>query len=425
MIDRPSRPAQRYGFAAFRERSYAFYWASRILATLAIEMQSTAVGWHVYRLTGSELALGLIGLAQFAPFALLFLATGLVADRYSRIRILSICVAIQTACPALFFAMTWQGDVTLLKMLLVLAVFGVARAFMAPVQQSIAPNLVPQHLVANAIAWNSIGLQIARIVGPTIAGLVIAFGAAHGADGGGQDGGGEMVVYAAAGALLVVTLCLTLMVRMRSQIRSREPTTVRTLVAGLRFLWTRQVLFAAVAMDLFAVLFGGATALLPIYARDILAVGELGYGVLSASLELGALGMSAALIFLPGFRRAGGALLVAVAVYGVATIVFGLSRWFPLSVLAYMVAGMADAVSVVLRGTAIQLSTPDALRGRVSSVNFIFIGASNQLGAAESGFLASLTSATFSVVTGGVGCLVVVALVAWRMPALRCYRTAD
>jgi hypothetical protein len=164
---------------------------------------------------------------------------------------------------------------------------------------------------------------------------------------------------------------------------------------------------------------------LPIYARDILAVGEVGYGLLSASLELGALGMSAALIFLPGFRRAGGALLVAVAVYGVATIVFGLSRWFPLSVLAYMVAGMADAVSVVLRGTAIQLSTPDALRGRVSSVNFIFIGASNQLGAAESGFLAALTSATFAVVSGGVGCLVVVALVAWRMPALRRYRTAD
>jgi hypothetical protein len=194
---------------------------------------------------------------------------------------------------------------------------------------------------------------------------------------------------------------------------------------GLLFVWRSPVVLGCMTLDMFAVILGGATALLPIYARDILAVGELGYGVLSASLELGALAMSAALIFLPGFRRSGRALLVAVAVYGLATIVFGLSRYFPLSVLAYMVAGMADAVSVVLRGTAIQLSTPDALRGRVSSVNFIFIGASNQLGAAESGFLAAATSATFAVVSGGVGCLLVVALVAWRMPALRGHRTGD
>jgi hypothetical protein len=194
---------------------------------------------------------------------------------------------------------------------------------------------------------------------------------------------------------------------------------------GLAFVWRSPVVLGCMTLDMFAVILGGATALLPIYANDILAVGELGYGLLSASLEIGALSMSAALIFLPGFRRAGPALLIAVAVYGLATIVFGLSRWFPLSVAAYMVAGMADAISVVLRGTAIQLSTPDALRGRVSSVNFIFIGASNQLGAAESGFLAALTSPTFSVVSGGLGCILVVALVALKMPVLRRYRTRD
>jgi len=194
---------------------------------------------------------------------------------------------------------------------------------------------------------------------------------------------------------------------------------------GLVYVWRSPIVLGCMTLDMFAVILGGATALLPIYASDILQVGELGYGLLSGSLELGAMLMSAALILLPGFRRAGPALLGAVAVYGTATIVFGLSRWFPLSVLAYMVAGMADAVSVVLRGTAIQLSTPDALRGRVSSVNFIFIGASNQLGAAESGFLAALTSATFAVVSGGLGCLLVVALVAWRMPDLRRYGTSN
>jgi len=192
---------------------------------------------------------------------------------------------------------------------------------------------------------------------------------------------------------------------------------------GLAFVSRQPVVLGCMSLDMFAVIFGGAVALLPIYANEILEVGARGYGVLSASLEIGALFMSLLLVWLPPIRRAGRALLVAVTLYGVATIVFGFSRWFPLSVAAYLLAGMADQVSVVLRGTAIQLTTPDALRGRVSALNMIFIGASNQLGAAESGFVAALTSATFAVVSGGIGCLVVVAIVAWRLPALRRYRT--
>jgi hypothetical protein len=192
---------------------------------------------------------------------------------------------------------------------------------------------------------------------------------------------------------------------------------------GLVFVRRQDVVLGCMTLDLFAVLFGGATALLPIYANEILHVGARGYGILSASLEMGALAMSLLLVMLPPIRRAGPVLLATVTLYGVATIVFGLSRWFPLSVAAYMAAGMADQVSVVLRGTAIQLSTPDALRGRVSAVNMIFIGGSNQLGAAESGFVAALTSAPFAVVSGGIGCLLVVAIVALRIPALRRYRT--
>jgi hypothetical protein len=287
----------------------------------------------------------------------------------------------------------------------------VASVFESPARASILPQLVPRELFPRAVTVSATALWLAFATGPMLMGFTAAQG-------------GIASAYALH-ALLVGGSLASLLKLPQLGAATSARISWASIREGLEFVWRSPVVLGCMTLDMFAVILGGATALLPIYARDILAVGEVGYGLLSASLELGALGMSAALIFLPGFRRAGGALLVAVAVYGVATIVFGLSRWFPLSVLAYMVAGMADAVSVVLRGTAIQLSTPDALRGRVSSVNFIFIGASNQLGAAESGFLAALTSATFAVVSGGVGCLVVVALVAWRMPALRRYRTAD
>ncbi len=286
----------------------------------------------------------------------------------------------------------------------------VASAFENPSRAALLPTLVAREAFPRAVTVAATNQALAFVTGPAVGGFVIAargIGAAY------------------AGHALLVLGSLVLMTLLHSP-RGAEPTRAVRLQAireGIAFVRSQPVVLGCMTLDMFAVIFGGATALLPIYANEILNVGARGYGILTSSLEAGALLMSLLLVWLPPIRRAGPALLAAVTLYGVATIVFGLSRFFPLSVAAYMVAGMADQVSVVLRGTAIQLTTPDALRGRVSSVNSLFIGASNQLGAAEAGFVAALTSAPFAVVSGGIGCLVVVALVALRIPALRSYRT--
>jgi MFS family permease len=292
--------------------------------------------------------------------------------------------------------------------LMVLAA-GVSWAFDSPSRAALLPTLVPREALPRAVTLASTNQALAFTTGPAVGGLIIAHAGV----------GAVYVAYVVLMALSVLTL-----VALESPPR-QGPGPGLTLAAvreGLAFVWRNQVILGCMTLDMLAVVFGGATALLPIYATDILHVGARGYGLLSASLEVGALLMAAILTVLPPIRHAGRALLVTVAVYGIATIVFGLSRWYPLSVLAYMAVGMADHVSVVLRSTAVQLTTPDALRGRVSGVNMIFIGASNQLGAAESGFVAALTSPTFSVASGGLASLLVVATVAARMPALRRYR---
>ena len=236
---------------------------------------------------------------------------------------------------------------------------------------------------------------------------------------------GVEAAYAVYAGLVASSAAALFLVRTPPRVKAAARITVRAIREGLRFVWRRQVVLGCMTLDMFAVIFGGASALLPVYADKILGVGPSGYGLLTSSLELGALLTSLALTFLPPIRRAGPALLIAVAAYGLATIAFGLSRWFPLSVAFYVLVGVADQISVVMRSTMIQLATPDELRGRVSSVNFIFIGASNQLGAVESGFVAALTSATFAVVSGGIGCLAVVAIVAFALPELRRYSTAQ
>jgi MFS family permease len=314
-------------------------------------------------------------------------------------------------CSLALCAATVSGQVNLVLLYAAVALAAVASVFESPARASILPQLVSRELFPRAVTVSATALWLAFATGPMLMGFTAAQG-------------GIAAAYGLHAALVAGSLVSLLRLPPLGAATNARVSWA-AIREGLEFVWKSPVVLGCMTLDMFAVILGGATAMLPVYATDILGVGELGYGVLSASLELGALVMSAALIFLPGFSNAGRALLVAVVVYGVATVVFGISRWFPLSVLAYMVAGMADAVSVVLRGTAIQLSTPDALRGRVSSVNFVFIGASNQLGAARSGFLAALTDATFSVVSGGIGCLVVVALVAWRMPALRRYRATS
>lgn len=397
--------------AVFRESRFRWYVASRFFAGTAMMLLRTAVSWHVYDLSHSAFQLGMIGLIQFLPVLPLSLVAGAVADVVDRRRLLLFVQIVPLLCSLSLCLATLSGRASVPVLYVAIALAAIASVFESPARASILPQLVPRAIFPRAVTVSSTALWLAFATGPMLMGFTAAQG-------------GIASVYALHALLIAGSLAsLSSLPPLGAATRARV--SWGAIREGLLFVWRSPVVLGCMTLDMFAVILGGASALLPVYARDILAVGEFGYGVLSASLELGALAMSAALIVLPGFRRSGRALLVAVAVYGLATIVFGLSRYFPLSVLAYMIAGMADAVSVVLRGTAIQLATPDALRGRVSSVNFIFIGASNQLGAAESGFLAAATSATFAVVFGGVGCLLVVALVAWRMPALREHRAAD
>ncbi len=398
-------------FAIFREPNFRWYLTSRFFSGTAMMLLRTAVSWHVYDLSQSAFQLGMIGLIQFLPVLPLSLVAGAVADVVDRRRLLLISQGVPLLCSLTLCVSTLSGNASLPVLYSAIALAAIASVFESPARASILPGLVPRELFPRAVTVSATAIWLAFATGPMLMGFTAAQG-------------GIASVYGLH-AVLIAGSIASLLKLPPFEAASSSRVSWEAIREGLVFVWRSPVVLGCMTLDMFAVILGGATALLPIYARDILEVGEVGYGVLSASLEIGALLMSAALIFLPGFRRSGWVLLVAVAVYGLATVVFGVSRWFPLSVLAYMVAGMADAVSVVLRGTAIQLSTPDALRGRVSSVNFIFIGASNQLGAAESGFLAALSSATFAVVFGGVGCLLVVALVAWRMPALRNYRSGE
>jgi MFS family permease len=286
-----------------------------------------------------------------------------------------------------------------------------AFAFDSPARQALLPSLVPLASFPRAVTYSSTATALAFATGPALAGLLIA----------GAGVGSVYLAYVGLVAANLVGLGFVRSVRVGAERRAPSLQAVRE---GLGFVRRNPVVLGCMALDMFAVIFGGATALLPVFAKDILGAGDVGYGILGSALEVGALSMSLLLVLRRPIERGGRALLVAVCVYGAATIVFGLSRWFPLSVAAYLVVGMADQVSVVIRQTAIQLSTPDALRGRVSAVNMIFIAASNQLGAVESGFLAAATSATFAVVSGGIACFAVVAWTAWRLPELRRYRIA-
>ena len=394
---------------SLRHRSLLIFVLSRFCSGAAMTMFYAAVAWHVYDLTGSAFQLGVLGLVRFVPHAALSLIGGAVADAFERRRIVMLSQCAPLLGAILLCVSTQQGSTTLLLLYAMVFVSGVAAAFESPARAALLPALVPREVFPNAVTVHSTVQALAFVSGPAIGGLVI----------------GEVGIpaaYAVNAALLGVSLAALAFVAARRQPVEGRSVSVEAIGEGIRFVRHRPVILGAMTLDMFAVIFAGAQALLPIYANVILDVGPRGYGLLSASLELGALIMALLLILLPPIERVGRALLLAVAAYGLATIAFGLSRSFALSVLAYIAVGMADQVSVVARHTLIQLSTPDALRGRVSSVNLVFIGASNQLGAVEAGFVAALTSATFAVVSGGLGCLLVLSLVAARVPELRDYR---
>jgi len=390
-------------------RTLGAYLASRFCAATAMTLLRAAVAWHVFALTGSAYQLGLIGVVQFLPALGLMLFAGAVADAHDRRRIMFAAQAVALTGGLVLWLATAGGTVTLVLLYGVVLALAAASTFDGPARAALLPTLVPREVFPRAVTIASTNQALAFATGPALAGLVIA-------------ARGISAAYAVYAALLCGSLVALLFVGAGRDDAPRSAPSLRTIREGLGFVRRRPVVFGCMVLDMFAVIFGGASALLPIYAQDILHVGPRGYGLLSSSLELGALASAAVLMTRPPIRRTGVALLVAVGVYGAATIAFGLSRWFPLSGVCYMLVGAADQVSVVMRSTAIQLSTPDALRGRVSAVNLLFIGASNQLGAAESGFVAGLTSAPFAVVSGGIGCLVVLAIVALTNPALRRYR---
>ena len=407
-----------YSFSSLmQQRMFLRFWITRLAGTAASQMLMVAVGWQMYELTGSAWDLGLVGLYQFLPALLLMLVAGYVADRVKRTHIVAACLAMQLLVAALLCAASFEhatlvavGNSSATRWLsreLLLAVsvlLGTTRAFQMPAQQALIALLVPAALLPRAMAFSASGMQAAIIVGPAIGGVIYAAGAA--------------AVYGASATLFALGCGLVMFVRYRHAPTPYERPTVTTLLAGVSFIARRKVLLGAVSLDLFAVLLGGANALLPIFAKDILHVDAWGLGLLRGAPAIGALIMSIVLTRWPMDRKVGPKVLWSVAVFGASTIVFGLSTSFVLSLAAMAVTGAADMVSVVIRQTLVQLETPDEMRGRVSAVNSVFIGASNQLGEFESGATAALLGAVASVVVGGLGTLIVAVLWIRLFPSL-------
>ncbi len=393
-------------------RNIIAYLAGRFCAGTATMLLRAAILWHVFALSHSPFQLGLVGVVQFVPALGLMLVGGALADTHDRRRIMMMAQWVWLAVAILLCAAVYGDAVTLSLLYGMVVLVAVAAAFDNPARVALLPTLVPREMLPRAVTLAATNQALAFATGPALAGILIAE-----AD--------VAAAYSAFAILILASLIAMAFLRPGGQEPSRNAPSLAAIRQGLGFVRRRQVVLGCMVLDMFAVIFGGAVALLPVYANDILHVGPRGYGLLSAASEIGALASSVVLTLTPPIRRAGPTLLATVALFGLATIVFGFSRWFPLSVAAYMLVGVADQVSVVMRHTVIQLATPDPLRGRVSAVSLLFIGASNQLGAAESGFLAALTLAPFAVVGGGVACLVVVAIVAAFMPELRHYRTAE
>ena len=393
------------GGAAFAHVDFRRYWLARILGALAIDMKITAVGWQVYAMTGNPFDLGLVGLVQIMPFFLLFPLAGIAADRLPRKRVLAACISVQAVCAIAFCSLTVTGAITFPLMLVILTLFGVTRAFQSPTQQAIVPGLVPSAAFSNALAWNATANQAARIAGPGIAGVMLMMG--------------EAWVYGVAALLLLVASGLTFRIRATTQITINTPLSFSSVFAGFQFIWQRPALLGAISLDLFDVLLGGATALLPIYAKDILQVGPWGFGLLRGAHMLGA--CAGALYFTqrPIQRHAGHKLLAGVGLFGFSIAIFGLSTHLGLSLAALCTLGMADSVSAFIRNNLVQLMTPDHMRGRVSAISSVFIGASNELGEFESGVTAAWWGVVPAVVVGGVGAMAAAALFTYFCPPLR------
>ncbi|MDP9270771.1 MAG: MFS transporter [Chloroflexota bacterium] len=391
---------------ALRHPDFRRYLAGRALTGFGAEMLTVAVGYQVYQLTRNPLDLGLLGLSEFLPFALLVLPAGEAADHFDRRWIVTGCYALDAACAALLLALTMAGLHTAAPVFAVVSLLGVAGAFSMPTSQALVPNLVPADDFSNAVAVNSSTMQIAFIAGPAVGGFVFLLGPA--------------AVYAAVAVLSLVSAAMLLGLRSggRSE-RRTEPMTVTSVLSGINFVRSRPVVLGSISLDLFAVLFGGAAALLPVYASDILAVGPTGLGLLRAAPAVGAALCGAVLASRPVTRDVGRWMFGGVAAFGLGTLVFALSRSFVLSLAALVVMGAADMVSMFIRHLLVQLTTPDRIRGRVSAVNAVFIGASNELGEFESGITAAWLGTVPAVVIGGLATIAVAVLWSGLFPSLR------
>lgn len=382
------------------------YLTARFIASIATQVQTVAVGWQVFRATGDPFDLGLVALSQFLPFVLLILPAGHVADRYDRRRIQLVTYVLLAACAAALFGLALSGNIDTGPVFAVMVLFGTARAFNHPVGQALLPNLAPIALFPRAVAVNSSLGQVATIAGPAIGGALVLFG--------------EQVAFGLSLVLLVTAVVLVAGLRGGGRTEaSTEPVSWAALLTGVNFVRSRPIVLGSISLDLFAVLFGGAEALLPIYAGEILDVGPVGLGIMRAAPAVGAGVLAAVVAVRPIRRNVGRWMFGGVIVFGIATMLFGVSTSFPLSVAALAVMGAGDMVSVYIRHLLVQLETPDAIRGRVSAVNSVFIGASNELGEFESGITASWWGIVPAVVVGGAATLAVAATWTRVFPVLR------
>jgi MFS family permease len=386
--------------SVFDHRPFKLFLCARAATFMAFQMLAVAVGWQIYELTGSAMYLGLVGLAQFMPMFLLTLVVGHVADRYDRRSIARICQAVEGLAAGVLALGSFSGWQSKWSILIIIFIVGGGRAFEGPSLQALLPGLVPIKLFPRAAAWSTSAMQTATIVGPALGGFLYVAGPA--------------VVYAAAGVLFLAASVFIALIRIERVPSKHEPVSIRSLFAGISFIRSRKEILGAISLDLFAVLLGGATALLPIYARDILVTGPWGLGLLRSAPAVGALTMSVFLARRPLRHHVGRSMFIAVAVFGTATIIFALSTSFILSLISLVVLGASDVISVVIRHSLVQIETPDEMRGRVSAVNSMFIGTSNQLGEFESGITASLFGVVPAVLIGGI-CTIIIVIMWMRL----------
>ena len=405
--------------SAFKSRDFRLYQIARLMVILGAEAQSVAVAWQVYALTHSALDLGYTGLALFLPGVFVMLAAGHAADRFDRRRIILLCYGLQACCTAVLLWLSMSAtalkDGRIWPIYAVLVGIGLGRAFSGPAASAMLPSLVPKEDFVNAVTWGATVFQIANMSGPAVGGLLFTLSLTGAA----SSWNGAPVVYAFTLVMLMGFIVLVSMIRARMVMTEKKAFSMKTMLAGLEYVWRAKLLLGSISLDLFAVLLGGATALLPIFATDILHAGPRGLGLLRAMPSVGALVVSLTMLVKPIKRRAGMTMLICVGIFGAATVVFGLSKSIWLSAAALVIVGASDMVSVVVRSSLLQLATPPEMRGRVSAVNWLFIGASNEFGEFESGVTAQWWGAVSAVVIGGIASMAVTASAAGLFPQLR------